>query len=108
MKRDEPLLRHMLDCITHIESLFSREQDPLSDRTLRDAVLRNLQTLAESGTRLSPDFHQRHLEVDWVALRSFRNHLVHDYLGIDMRVLRRALATALPILKRAVISDLPP
>ena len=55
------------------------------DSTLiQDAVLRNLQILAESTQRLSDNLKSQHKEVDWRGISGFRNVLVHDYLGIDI------------------------
>lgn len=106
MSGDRALLLHILDCIEHVEGLLAPDADPLSDRTLRDAILRNLQVMAESGSRLSDSFHAAHPQVDWVGLRGFRNRLVHDYLGIDIGIIRRALDDAMPLLKAAVQSAL--
>ena len=50
---------------------------------IQDAVLRNLQVLAESTQRLSEEFKYRHSEIEWHKIAGLRNILVHDYLGID-------------------------
>ena len=52
---------------------------------VQDAVLRNLQILTESTTRLSPNLKASHPDVDWKSVAGFRNVLVHDYLGISLR-----------------------
>lgn len=51
---------------------------------LQDAVLRNLQTMAEATMRLSPAVTLTEPGIDWRALTGFRNILVHNYLGIDL------------------------
>jgi len=48
---------------------------------VQDAVLRNLQTLAESTQRISDRLKASHPEVEWRVIAGFRNVLVHDYLG---------------------------
>jgi len=47
---------------------------------VQDAVLRNLQVLAESTQRLSEDFKFRNSEIEWYKISGLRNILVHDYL----------------------------
>lgn len=51
---DSLLLQHMVDCIDNIlADTGSRRDAFFGSRTVRDAVLRNLQTLTESSQRLS-------------------------------------------------------
>ena len=47
---------------------------------VQDAVVRNLQTLAESSQKLSEKVKNTQTGVDWRAIAGFRNVLVHDYL----------------------------
>ena len=39
--------------------------------------------------------------MDWNGLAGFRNVLVHDYLGIDLELVYRAVEQDIPRLKRA-------
>lgn len=69
---------------------------------IQDAVLRNLQTLAESSQRLSNATRAAHAEVDWRGLAAFRNVLVHNYLGINLVRVWELIEHELPGLKRTV------
>jgi uncharacterized protein with HEPN domain len=69
--------------------------------SIQDGVIRNLQTLAESGQRLSEAIKDTYPEVDWKGLAGFRNVLVHDYLGVDLELVYRAVEQDVPRLKRA-------
>ncbi|MFQ5828019.1 MAG: DUF86 domain-containing protein [Candidatus Methylomirabilia bacterium] len=84
--RDQRLyLIHIIECITRIERYTAEGKAAFfADPKTQDAVLRNLQTLAESTQRLSPDLRAARPEVDWRGIAGFRNVLVHDYLGINM------------------------
>jgi adenosylcobinamide-GDP ribazoletransferase len=52
--------------------------------------------------------HTRMLQpsVDWKSLAGFRNVLVHDYLGVDLEYVYRAVEQDVPRLKRACESAL--
>jgi uncharacterized protein with HEPN domain len=85
MKDDRVYLFHILECIRRIEDNTAGGKDAfLSSHTLQDAVLRNLQTLAESTQRLSDGLKAGHPQIEWRRIGAFRNILVHDYLGIDL------------------------
>ena len=104
MKEDVVYLRHMLECIRRIEenSAGGRAQF-MGSHTLQDAVLRNLQTLAESTQRLSLALTDTHPAIPWRRIAAFRNVLVHNYLGIDLETIWDILQRDVPPLKRAVV-----
>ena len=65
MKDDRVYLLHIRECVDHIrEFTTGGREEFLRDRKTQDAVLRNLQILAESATRLSAPLRERHPEVD--------------------------------------------
>jgi uncharacterized protein with HEPN domain len=103
MKDDGLYAHHIADCIARIEenTISGREAFDAS-HTLRDAVLRNLQTLAESTQRLSDSLKATYPEIEWQRIAAFRNVLVHNYLGVDMNFIWNIVQNDLPELKRAI------
>jgi uncharacterized protein with HEPN domain len=77
-----------------------------ASHTVQDAVLRNLQLLAESTKRLSTDRKESHREVDWRGIAGFRNFLVHDYMSVDLEIVWRIIEEDVPRLKAAVAAML--
>jgi len=104
MKDDKLYLIHISECIGRIESYIEgkSKQDFLDSELIQDAVVRNLQTLAESTQRLSDDAKERQGGVDWFKIAGFRNVLVHDYLGIDIERVWNILEKELPELKETI------
>ena len=84
---DLALLEHIRGRIARIEEYTNRERSTFYDSHLvQDAVIRNLQTIAESSQRLSDGLKETEPEVPWRAIAGFRNVLVHDYFEIDLEV----------------------
>jgi uncharacterized protein with HEPN domain len=103
MKDDRVYLHHILECIARIEENTAGGQNAFeASHTLQDAVLRNLQTLAESTQRLSDSLRAARPEVEWRRIAAFRNILVHNYLGIDLKNVWRIVENDLPGLKSAI------
>lgn len=104
MKDDRLYLIHIRECIERIDSYITRKdkQKFLDSTLIQDAVLRNLQVLAESTQRLSDAAKESTGEVDWFKIAGFRNVLVHDYLGIDIEQVWNVLEKDLPELKRHI------
>jgi uncharacterized protein with HEPN domain len=85
LKDDRLYPIHILESIERVEEYTSEGLEQfLSDKKTQDAVLRNLQILAESTQRISPELKNAHFEIDWRGISGFRNVLVHDYLGVNL------------------------
>jgi uncharacterized protein with HEPN domain len=108
MKDDRLYLIHINECIERIESYVNEiDKDVFIGSTLiQDAVVRNLQILAESTQRLSEQLKAAHSEIDWYKIAGFRNILVHDYLGIDMETVWNIIEKEIPVLKKITNSML--
>ena len=64
------------------------------DRTV-DAVVRNFEIIGEAANRLAEDFKILHPEIEWNRIRGFRNRIVHEYFGIDYRIVWAIIETYL-------------
>ena len=73
-----------------------------ASRLVQDAVIRNLQTLAESSQRLSSEIKGTEPQIPWRELSGFRNVIVHGYLGVDLAAVWLVVAQDLPALTGAV------
>jgi uncharacterized protein with HEPN domain len=105
MKSDLLYVEHILECIRRIEEYTGGQRDSTARDAFRrsslvqDAVIRNLQVLAESAGRISPEHQALEPEVPWQHVRGFRNIVVHQYLGIDLEFVWSIVVDDLPILK---------
>ena len=107
MKDDAVYLHHIIECIRRIEENIKGGQERfMASHTLQDAVIRSLQTMAESTQRLSDDLKERRPEVEWYRIAAFRNVLVHDYLGIDIERIWEITHRDIPELKQAILAML--
>ena len=103
MKDDAVYLRHIRECIRRIEDGRVRF---MASHMVRDAVLRNLQTMAESTQRLSDAAKTDRPDVDWRRIAAFRNVLAHDYLGVDLEAIWSIIERDVPDLKRVILAML--
>ena len=103
MKDDSVYLRHILECIRRIEEDTNGGYEQfINSHTLQDAVIRNLQIMAESTQRLSDNLKDSNSEIEWFRIAAFRNVLVHDYLGIDIEKIWEITQRDVPGLKDAI------
>ena len=109
MKDNTLYLIHIFECITRIEKyVHGLDQEQfLEDSLTQDAVLRNLQVMAESTQRLSEPFKEKHHEIEWTNISGLRNILVHDYLGVDLETVWNIIGTELLHLKDTIKDYIP-
>lgn len=100
--RDLLYVNHVIESIEKIELYISScdYSEFCSNAMLYDAVIRNLQILAESTQKISYEIKMAYPEVSWKDIAGFRNILVHDYLdGIDEDAVWNIVIYHLPKLK---------
>ena len=107
MKDDRTYLQHILQCVRKIEEDVKAGRDQFfASHTISDAVIRNLQILAESTKRLSDEVKAAHPEIEWASIAGLRNVLVHAYFDVDLEVVWGIVKSDLPRLKTAVLTML--
>ena len=100
---DRVLLAHMCECMDRIFEYTNAERGRFeASRLVQDAVIRNLQTLAESSQRLSGEIKGTEPQIPWRELAGLRNVIVHGYLGVDLTAVWLVVEKDLPALGEAV------
>jgi uncharacterized protein with HEPN domain len=104
LKSDFFYIAHILECVERIGTYCAGgEAEFFASEMVQDAVLRNLQVLAESSQRVSEELKARYSRVDWRGLSGFRNVVVHDYLGINTARIWHIVSVDLAELKRQML-----
>ena len=101
-KDDSVYLDHMLDCIQRIDEYVESKEQFYSSRLVQDAVVRNLQVMAESSQRLADGIKKTYPDIPWKEISGFRNILVHDHLGVDLDAIWSVVEQDLPKLEQAL------
>lgn len=110
MDKTTVYLRQMLACCKKVQQ-YSKDKsysERLDDLMLQDACIKNIEEIGEKASKISVDFRQSHPEIRWNAIIGTRNHLVHDYEGVDMTILWEIVDRDLPELAvqlEAIVSD---
>ena len=65
---------------------MSKNAPSLLIKDIIDAFIRNFVIIGEAANRLSEEFKENYISIDWHRIRGFRNRIVHDYAGIDYSI----------------------
>ena len=60
------------------------------------AVIRALEIIGEATKKLPNDFKTKHNQLPWAEMTGMRNKLIHEYFGVDVRVLWKTITEDIP------------
>ena len=71
-------------------------------RIVVDAVVRNLEIIGEAVKRLPLDLRKKYPEVEWKKIAGLRDILIHEYSGINLKIVWDVVKNKLPNLKESI------
>jgi len=101
MRNDRTYLAHIQEAIESIEDYLedtSYEQFT-SSKMMIDAVVRELEIIGEASNNLSDESRRQHTDVLWRRMKDMRNFLIHEYFGVNTKVVWDTCKDDLPKLK---------
>lgn len=70
---------------------------------LVEACVFNLGQIGELTARLGQSFKQENAQVAWAQIYGLRNRIVHDYEGVNLRLIWEIIADDMPELRSSLI-----
>ncbi|MEM4215609.1 MAG: DUF86 domain-containing protein [Candidatus Anstonellales archaeon] len=104
MRRVENLLMDILKAIDNIENYthgidyrsFESNQEKI------DAVLRNFEIIGEAVKNLPNEIKRKQKEIEWKSISGMRDIIVHEYFGVDLEIVWKAIKEDLPGFKKKI------
>jgi len=101
-------VRHILDAIKKIESYLEGVDFKTfsSNNMMFDAVTRELEIIGEASNNIEEEFQNQYPNIPWRKVIGTRNLLIHEYSGINKRVIWDACQDDIPELKTIMLQIL--
>jgi uncharacterized protein with HEPN domain len=103
---DKIRLNHILEAIVEIESYLNDvDFDTFMENSMmRFACIKQMEIVGEASNHISEDVKNKFSEIEWTQIVGMRNVFVHEYFGVDTRLVWEIIKNDLPEFKRKVIA----
>lgn len=101
---DKARLNHILDAIIEVEAYLSEADysEFLSNSMMRFACIKQMEIIGEASNHISEATKSQLSEIEWRQIIGMRNILIHEYFGIDSKVVWDIIRHDLPDLKKKI------
>jgi uncharacterized protein with HEPN domain len=74
-------------------------EDFAIDKKTINAVVRSLEVIGEAAKNIPEDFRYRYQYIPWRKMTGMRDKLIHEYFGIDKKILWKTITEEIPDLQ---------
>ena len=98
---DKIRLLHIIDAINEIEMYVKNiaTESFLNNSMMRFACIKQLEIIGEACNLISKETQANYDNINWPQIIGMRNVFVHEYFGIDSKLVWEIIQNDLPILK---------
>lgn len=99
-------LQDILEAIKRIDEYLDKLtfEEFSKDNKTADAVIRNFAVIGEAAKHIPASVKRKHPEVAWKRMAGMRDKVIHEYFGVDLKILwdtsKIDLPASKPVLKR--------
>ncbi|MFC2139248.1 DUF86 domain-containing protein [Bacteroidota bacterium] len=90
----------VLKGISFIKGFSFRTFD--KDEKTQYAVIRAIEIIGEASKKIPPQFKKKYPDIPWREISGMRDKLIHDYFGVNTKVVWKTAKEDLPALKKSL------
>ncbi len=104
MKEDSVYFNHILEAIDNVfeDTKNLSEEDFLNNRTVKQAVTRNIEIIGEAVKMISEEIKINNQDVPWKKIARTRDMLIHHYFDVDDQELWKIVKEDLFVLQTSI------
>ena len=101
---DRQRLLHMLESISEIEKYIEGKSFDvfIENSMLRFASVKQIEIIGEAANHISEEVKNRFTDIQWRQITGLRHVIVHEYFGVDNRLVWQIIIEDIPVLKSKI------
>ncbi len=102
MRNNKIYINHIHEAIEKIEKYTQNEtyESFIKNDMALDAVIRELGIIGEAAFNIDGKFQEEHSQISWGQMIGMRNRLIHEYFGVNPKIVWDTCQKDLKELKR--------
>jgi uncharacterized protein with HEPN domain len=103
--KNQKIIEKIITCIDTILKYTDKvDYEEFRQNTMMvEACVFNLSQIGELVNRLDKDYLEKHQEIPWFKIRGLRNRIIHDYEGINLRLIWEIIDLDIHSLKKDLL-----
>jgi uncharacterized protein with HEPN domain len=95
---DKVRIQHIYDAITEIETYLigADFESFLENSMMRFACIKQMEIIGEASNHISEEVKRQFSGINWAQIVGMRNVFVHEYFGVDTRIVWQIVKRDLP------------
>lgn len=94
---------YLIDIVSEIKNIVNFidgyiYEDFVDDLKTTNAVIRSLEVIGEASKKIPDDIKNKYNNIPWKYMSGMRNKLIHEYFGVDIRIVWMVSTNELPSL----------
>lgn len=98
---DKLRVHHVLDAIHEVENYLVAVtyEDFKNNSEKRFATIKQIEIIGEACNHITPALKEKHSAIEWRSINGFRNISIHEYFGVNFKLVWEIAKNDLPLLK---------
>lgn len=98
---DSIRLKHILEAIEEIENYLTARkfEEFIENSMMRFACIKQMEIIGEASNHITDELKSQFSSIEWSQIVGMRNIFVHEYFGIDAKLVWEIIKSDIPELK---------
>jgi uncharacterized protein with HEPN domain len=98
-------LTHILEAINEIESYLDKADFDVfvNNSMMKFACIKQLEIIGEATHHITDAIKLKYPQVEWLQIVGLRNFLIHEYFGVDLKIVWEILQADIVIFKSHIL-----
>lgn len=101
---DKERIGHIMDAIAEVEAYTAgiAFEQFIANSMMRFATIKQIEVIGEAANYITPETKSLYPDIEWKQIVGMRHILIHEYFGVDAKLIWQVVKDDLPVLKNSL------